>query len=290
MREADQSNESTAKRRKTKGKARIVEDEEDLTISSQDDENDEQNAADDIHATEPRRSGRSRNLIAGVYQDDVTEPFDANVEMAEEALRFTASPGLGHLDPVEQGDRLINVKDEPDDISLKAHSADGASSTPIEIDLEIEEEKPKPMLQLKYRGFSIYGHCLCIVVEPWPSMRFSRAPSVNPPSPRAQSIAPPDFVPANSGVRARTPLFLPDDSDRDRSETPAPFLGQRILPPVPLFNDWRSGDSDDDSDGGGMMEYSQVLSGGGDRAGAAEDEEDIDGAAFFGDADEIREL
>ncbi|EEB92883.1 hypothetical protein MPER_08541 [Moniliophthora perniciosa FA553] len=42
-----------------------------------------------------------------------------------------------------------------------------------------EEEKPKPILKLKYQGFNIFGHCLCIVVEPWPPIRTpSRAPSI----------------------------------------------------------------------------------------------------------------
>jgi len=264
----------------------VQENEEDLAISSQDEENDEQNAIDEVYAIEPRRSKRTRMLIAGGYQDD------EDVEMSEPAPSDTRQD----LDSVEQRNRPIHMKAELDEIDLTAHpaeAADAASSTPIELDLEVEEEKPKPMLQLKYQGFSIYGHCLCIVVEPWPSMRFSRAPSVTPSAPRARSIAPPDFVlagDANNGPRARTPLFLPDDSDRDRSETPAPFLGQRILPPVPLFNDWESDAYDNNSDGGDMMEYSRVLSGAGDRAGAAEDDEDIDGAVFFGDADEVREF
>lgn len=166
----------------------------------------------------------------------------------------------------------------------------GAQGTPIDIDIEIEEEKPKPVLNLKYQDFSIYGHCLCIVVEPWPPLRAaaSRATSVAFFGPRGQSAAPATAAPsAASSLRARTPLFLPDDDEREA--TPAPLLRGATLPPVPLFDEYPP--DDEDSDNGGMMAFSQVMNGYNHLpAGAADDDDDMDGAVFFGDADEVREL
>jgi len=165
---------------------------------------------------------------------------------------------------------------------------------PMPLELEIqEEEKPKPVLRLRYQGFNIYGHCLCIVVEPWPPIRsMPRAPSVIPTLARELSIAPLVSVPKQGpSVRAKTPLFLPDDY-RDRSETPAPFAGESVLPSTSSLLDPRFLEvSDDSEDDGGMMQFSQVLNNAGDvRAGAADDDEDMDTGVFFGDADELREL
>ncbi|EPQ59471.1 hypothetical protein GLOTRDRAFT_70934 [Gloeophyllum trabeum ATCC 11539] len=158
----------------------------------------------------------------------------------------------------------------------------------INID-EDEEKKPKPVLQLKYKGFSISDRCLCVVVEPWPPIRSaSRAPSVAPLQStglRRPSIAPPDFVPS-TGLRERTPLFLPDD---ERQETPAPF-NQRILLPVPGFNDPPQTIDLDENDESDMMAFTQVLNSAGGLRGTEADDDDMDGAVLFGDADETREL
>lgn len=174
------------------------------------------------------------------------------------------------------------------------------ASMPLEVDAE---EKPKPILKLKYQGFNIHGRCICVIVEPYPPIRTaaSRAVSLAPMgviAPRAPSIAPADYVPPSVAAqrRARTPLFLPED-DRERSVTPAPWgpgggQDERILPPVPLFNDLPGLDDEaQDPMESGMFELSQILqSVGGYPAGAAEDDDDIDGAALFGDADEVRGL
>ncbi|THH32892.1 hypothetical protein EUX98_g1263 [Antrodiella citrinella] len=169
-------------------------------------------------------------------------------------------------------------------------------NTPLEI--EEEEEKPKPILKLNYKGFNIHGKCLCVIVEPYPPIQTAlRAMSLAPMgviAPRAPSIAPPDYVPPSVAAqrRAKTPLFLPED-DRDRSVTPAPWGAPeepRMLPPVPLFSDTPESNSGGFEDGG-MYEFSQILrSVGGYPAGAAEDDDEMDGAALFGDADDVREL
>ncbi|KAG6869291.1 hypothetical protein C0993_000044 [Termitomyces sp. T159_Od127] len=161
----------------------------------------------------------------------------------------------------------------------------------IDIEMDQEEEKPKPVLQLRYQGFDIFGHCLCVVVEPWPPIRsMSRAPSVTTVLNREPHLARPQSVLAQDpDVRTRTPLFLPDDYG-ERSEIsrdhsmPPPSLGS-ILDPRFLE------DSDDSDEDEGMVLFSQVLNNVGDvRAGAADDDEDMDTDMFFGDADERREL
>ncbi|KAH9951646.1 hypothetical protein B0H21DRAFT_818089 [Amylocystis lapponica] len=185
------------------------------------------------------------------------------------------------------------VQDEDEAMDIAASSRALAA----ELDLQVEETeaKPKPVLQLIYQGFNIHGRCLCVIVEPWPPIRgASRAPSLAPTgliAPRAPSIAPPDFVPSGAAQRARTPLFLPE-YDRERSVTPAPFMSraQRSLPPVPLFHEDALGD-DSDSEDDGLMQFSQMLRSVGEhQAGAVGDDDEIDGAVFFGDADETREL
>jgi hypothetical protein len=157
-----------------------------------------------------------------------------------------------------------------------------------------DDKKDKLALKLKYQGFNIFGRCLCVVVEPWPPIRFAtRAPSVMPltnEALRGSTIAPPDFVPSNNNQRARTPLFLPE-FDRGRSLTPAPFPRAKTLPPVPLFND-PAPDSDDDGYGSDdLMIFSQALNAaGGMHVAAADDDDEMDGAVLFGDADEVREF
>jgi hypothetical protein len=138
----------------------------------------------------------------------------------------------------------------------------------LELDIE-EEEKPKPILGLTYQGFNIYGHCLCLVVEPWPAIRSTTVPPIS-----------------DSG---QTPLFLPETGNDFNTEHPAeatqvnrPYL-DRIL---------KDGNvSDEGEDVGGMMDFSQVLNNIGDaRPGAVNDDDDMDGSILFGDADEFKEL
>ncbi|KAG7449080.1 uncharacterized protein BT62DRAFT_1073612 [Guyanagaster necrorhizus] len=174
-----------------------------------------------------------------------------------------------------------------------AMDEDSNHSPPDSLSLELEigeEEKPKPMLRVGYQGFDISELCLCIVVEPCPPIRMS---SIAPPFLRARSqtpaltgnsMPPPPVPEANTARREKTPLFLPDEHERERRETPAPFPGKytSVAPPS---------HGDDDDDGWGMMEFSQVLNAVGDsRAGAIDEDEDMDGAVFFGDADEVKEL
>jgi hypothetical protein len=180
---------------------------------------------------------------------------------------------------VDMDDLLANDTEE----QLQTDSRNGLDSAEIDatvrtvIDLEVdsEEEKPKPVLNLTYQGFNIYGHCLCVVVEPWPVIRSMATGLSN--SKREARSAP--FQPRTSRPRDRqSSLFLPADLEEDEEISSIIEISDR--------------DSDSDSDeAGGMMEFSQVLRNIGDsRAGAANDDEDMDGSVLFGDADEFREL
>lgn len=182
----------------------------------------------------------------------------------------------------------------PREPSPPAVQLDNEVVIPSDIEEDEKEQKPKPILKLKYEGFTIHGRCLCVIVEPYPPFKKNsgRAVSLQPTglrAPRAPSIAPADYVPPSVAARQRerTPLFLPDDDDDIRAGTPAP---PRIRPPVPLFHEDPPEEEDDD-DRGGMYEFSQMLQSVGDHTAIAADEDDeIDGSVFFGDADETREL
>jgi hypothetical protein len=157
-----------------------------------------------------------------------------------------------------------------DEEQLQTGASMGAPQmdAPTAIDLEVdsEEEKPKPILNLTYQGFNIYGHCLYVVVEPWPVIRsMTTSRSVAGSSLFQQRMSRPQ------ARDERSPLFLPEELQEEPIEV---------------------SDGDSDSDGiGGMMEFSQVLRSVGDsRAGAANDDEDMDGSILFGDADEFKEL
>ncbi|KAI4525681.1 hypothetical protein K525DRAFT_265841 [Schizophyllum commune Loenen D] len=308
-----------SKRQKTKGKARADEEEE-LAVTSDEDAED----VDLPAPPAPRRSQRTRKTAPGLYAEDAEdEDMDEDVK------------------PLPAGEPPNTEAEEPPQEDIEMDDAPPSPSPPpqqpsaFDLAADEEEEKPKPLLQLRYQGFSIFGHCLCVVVEPWPPMRGaslapgSRAGSVAPsrsgslaPYHRETSVQPPGTQ------RARTPLFLPDPDERrsltpgprgltpapsnardgsaapatsrDASVAPSTSLGGRNLPLVPLFGDSNQeplfllGDDEDanvDEDGSGMMALSQALHAAGDLHGtAAEDDEDMDGSIFFGDADEVREL
>jgi hypothetical protein len=158
----------------------------------------------------------------------------------------------------------LSANDE-EQLQTGVEGAEMGAAAQVDLEVDSEEEKPKPILNLTYQGFNIYGHCLCVVVEPWPVIRSTTANLSN------RSLA------GSSLVQQRT--------SRPRDEQSVLFL------PEELQEDETS-DDDSDSDGiGGMMEFSQVLRSVGDsRAGAANDDEDMDGSVLFGDADEFKEL
>lgn len=299
-----------------------------LTDEDEDDAVDREQAA--ASEVAPRRSTRKRNVVTGGYQEDASdggdgdvphdpkETADEDIEMAEHEAQAPYEmandagmddTGLIAMDQSENATPApIKVKSEqpeptiPESIPrpnspiavdpdppappLPTNPQVGPSTILVDSD---EEEKPKPIMKLKYQGFSIGGRCLCVIVEPYPPLpKAARALSLAPTGlagPRAPSIAPADFI-LSGQQRGKTPLFLPEDDDRET--TPAPWQG-RMRPSVSRFQEAQ--DDADDEDDGGMLAYSQILQSVGEYAtGAAEDDDDIEGAVFFGDADENREL
>ncbi|KAG1755592.1 hypothetical protein EDB19DRAFT_1625886 [Suillus lakei] len=313
---------SGRKKRKTKGRSRASSDDEEeeedvISLSDGDSETDLIQGSSRETPAMTRRSQRTRRVPVGGYREDDDGPVDISpdepldVEMAtptETTQRHEVSAEeLSDHDLLMMDHSAVEsttVKQEDTEKSLESAMettldsetvvVTGEPSRPfIEINDE-DDKKDKLALKLKYQGFNIFGRCLCVVVEPWPPIRFAtRAPSVMPltnEALRGSTIAPPDFVPSNNNQRARTPLFLPE-YDRGRSQTPAPFPRATTLPPVPLFND-PAPESDDDGYGSDdLMIFSQALNAtGGMHVAAADDDDEMDGAVLFGDADEVREF
>ncbi|PCH41104.1 hypothetical protein WOLCODRAFT_162813 [Wolfiporia cocos MD-104 SS10] len=278
----------------------------------------------------PRRSTRAKKVIAGGYREedeDIREDPGSSLEGDVDIEMHTPAGDAPNADmapadaPMPLDDVELIGMDEVEDVASPVIKHEATESTldmvpssispepiPDPVSEEIldvtptrhnphedeEEDMKKLIMQLRYRGFNIHGQCLCVIVEPYPPIRATMRPPPRAPSvaaaafftPRAPSIAPPDFVPSGGGgQRARTPLFLPEDN-REGSVIPAPGR-PRTLPPVPLFNEVTDDSSDDD----GMMTFTQILrSVGTNQAGAVENDDEIEGAVFFGDADESREL
>lgn len=194
----------------------------------------------------------------------------------------------------EKIDRSSHVIEDRDAIAWDANDQLSRSPGMVDIELVVEEEekKPKPLLKLKYQSFPISGHCLCVVVEPWPPLRaktrlqsvglgalFQRGSRESSLLPSKESVV--------AGKRAKTPLFFPE---HDRAPSEVPFARERTLPPVPLFHDIMSRTEDDGSDDD-LLNFSQALNAGGHmHAITADDDDEMDGAVLFGDADETREL
>jgi len=145
-----------------------------------------------------------------------------------------------------------------------------------------EEEKPKPTLQLRYEGFGIHGHCLCVVAEPWPTIH-STTRSLGDLGKHAILKSKEKQAALSTIItRAQTPLFLTDEDDTQ---------SQHSTPVTNSLDDLDTMEVSDDSKMGGMMAFSQVLNMAGDAGpGAVEDEDEIGGAVLFGDADKARQL
>ena len=299
------------KKLKTSGKEklRIVDSDEEEQEPRFDDEDFDNQIPMNIKDGPVRRSRRTNIKAVGTYAESEEE---GDIEMTPPSptqgspsttttpqLHVSDTPMLvmekrvsGEPTAVKEEVQMDSTTEPLDNSSVSGDLEDSAPSE-IELDVDEEEAKPKPILQLKYQGFDISGRCLCVVVEPWPPIRAaSRTPSVAPlfsNVSQAPNIARPDFISGDQRTlmqREGTPLFLPDP-DRERSETPAPSGSGRILPPVPLFNDAIVMDEDSDEDD--LMTFSQSLNYASGH-GVVEADDEIDGAIFFGDADEAREF
>ncbi|KAI6130422.1 hypothetical protein EDD16DRAFT_1470602 [Pisolithus croceorrhizus] len=261
-------------------------------ISEDDDSN--LHHGDNIKA--PRRSQRLNSTTPGRYCEEGDEVLD-NVDDTDSSgpLGSVHITERNECNPTEKvsmevvGETTAVGSDEGVDMSVEDISRRGTlGATEIDLTMEEdeEEEKPKPVLRLSYQALNVSGHCLCVVVEPWPSQH----PSV-PLQPVAPvSVASPSEVGIGSRIdediplqRGRTPLFLPEfDEVTDLNRT---------HPPVPLFGTSSCQVDDNGYGSDTLMNFSQVLNATGHTTAAfAEDDDDMEGAVLFGDADEVREF
>jgi hypothetical protein len=233
-----------------------------------------------------------------IDSDDPQADEDGEIEIVQDLNTSTTKGTRGATESTER----VHVKEEEDEedipqtkTSSTTEQSSHAEDTGISIEMDDDDEpKPKLALELKYRAFSNFNRCLCVVVEPWPPQpSYSRAPSLAPTAAsRAPSVAPAiSRFSTNHGQRAKTPLFLPDADDEPTTPGRSRF---RTLPPVPLFDDPpKSRDTDDMEEwdnSTSLMQFSQMLSTTGRTGGAdAEEEDEFDGMALFADAEEARD-
>lgn len=242
--------------------------------------------------TTPRRTREKRKTRSGSTlskpsssrstkkrkKDVISDSNDS--EGSEGGGSTSTRPDVSEVVDVDRYEETINVNAE----ELIGKENETRSSQQDSFDLHAdEEEKPKPTLQLRYKGFGIYGQCLCIVAEPWPAIRsttrsLEELGGITGPKYKEKQAA----IPTNT-TRVQTPLFLADEDDSQSQHS------------IPVANSWDGLEtmevSDDDSEMGGMMAFSQALNIAGDtRPGAVEDEDEMEGAVLFGDADEARQL
>jgi hypothetical protein len=209
---------------------------------------------------------------------------------------------------ITEGTRGVTAEDTSADVPVKVEEDErhglpqiesshvGVADAPIEVD-EDDEHKPKLALELKYREFSNFNRCLCVVVEPWPPQHSGTraSPVVPSAASRASTVTPTasEFT-MNRGQRAKTPLFFPDVDDEPTSLASG-HSHPRHLPPVPLFDEppttHETGGVEEWDDNAELMQFSQMLNTTGRVGGAdVEEEDEFDGTALFADADEAKEL
>jgi len=255
------------------------------------------------------RKARARRVAAGNseegdYQPSDSESFgsdnsrveeDEGLETAEDSNMDTTEGTRGVTDENSRADVKVE-EDEHHGLPQTESSHVGDADAPIEVD-DDDEPKPKLALELKYREFSNFNRCLCVVVEPWPPQHSStRTPLVaSSAASRASTVTPTasEFT-TNRGQRAKTPLFFPDVDD-EPTALASVHPHTRHLPPVPLFDDPPTTHETDDveewDDNAELMQFSQMLNTTGRVSGAdVEEEDEFDGTALFADADEAKEL
>ena len=254
------------------------------------------------------RTARGRRVAARNSEEEDYRPSDTQLSGSDdpqleeddefETRRDSNMDTTGETRGVTDEDASADVKAEEDEhhgLPRTESSQVGDADAPIEVD-EDDEPKPKLALELKYREFSNFHRCLCVVVEPWPPQRSDRAPPVGPSAAsRASTVTPTasEFT-TNRGQRAKTPLFFPDVDD-EPTTLASGHSNPRHLPPVPLFDDphttYETHDVEEWDDNAELMQFSQMLNTTG-RMGRVdvEEEDEFDGTALFADADEAKEL
>src|SRR6266568_2668754 len=71
--------------------------------------------------------------------------------------------------PTESDEEDWNMDEDESHPTAVPLTSDDTPEIPMDHKVP-DEDLAKPVLSLTYRGFSIYGHCLCIVIEPWPAV------------------------------------------------------------------------------------------------------------------------
>ena len=233
------------------------------------------------------------------FSDDHVLQVDADGD-TEMAQGSDSGAAKGLRGPKEATTDSTDVKVEDDERGLPqtvpltaaqklSHVEDAGTSSEMRDD---DDQKPKLALELKYRSFSNFHRCLCVVVEPWPPLRRDtrRAPSLAPSAATGQSTRVSTHSESRD-QRGKTPLFLPDFDDERATPSPS---HRRTLPPVPLFDDPQTDcdieETEDLGDNAAIMQFSQLLNTTGRVTGAIEEDDEFDGAVLFADADEAKEL
>ncbi|KAG6336852.1 hypothetical protein ID866_2248 [Astraeus odoratus] len=252
-------------------------DSEESDVSAEASEGDDIQIHDDSDKLVPRRSQRLTGVTPSTYRESEEDAPDGSNDVD---ISSPLSYGRTTERKVVEGSPLSrNNKDREE--STEGDSPRQGVATEIDLTVEDEEEKPKPLLRVKYQALTVSSHCLCVVVEPWPSQHATA---------RAQSVRLSQAMPSNSELskggessvgRGRTPLFLPEfgEASDHSHETPTPLFDDSLF------------QMDDENYDDTLISFSQSLNIGSHAVAApAEDDDDMDGAVLFGDADEVREF
>jgi len=226
---------------------------------------------------EEQQSKRPNRVTSGMPDEYENDTFGTSNDVD---IHGSPESGSAQERTLSYGDGIATSPTE-DDTEIQEMEPPG-----LDLDVEMEEEKPKPLLKLKYQALTVSGHCLCVVVEPWsspqhPIARLKSAPPV--PSKKLGS-----FRDENLGPRGQTPLFLPEfDETVDQGHRDSTPIA--VGTPLLRFDDV-SGQANNGFDNDTLMNFSQALNTAGHTVAISDDDDDMDGAVLFGDADEIREF
>lgn len=270
-------------------------------------------------------SRRRRKEAAEVIRDSEEEVLESLSETSEpervaqaskKAARRSSRTQKRNQAPYNSDEDFENGDEDPDyqpqevkveeviDADAVLHHPPSEVSEPSKgstLDIDTEEDiKLKPKLQLQFRQLQMKDRVLCIIVEPWPLPPVAgktvstslglRSPTIAP-SERLSKAAP-SLTPSDSeeGYRGQTPmpLFLPSHDERDRSVTPAPIRFESVMPAMETIDNAAEAMGDFAF---GMLAFSQALANVvGDHSGGLDEDDEMDGSALYGDADETRTM
>lgn len=284
-----QSGPSKGKRKKKKN-AEVVRDSEEEAGESSSADMSAAEEGDYAQAQTLRRSTRRTSKVPRYHELPDEDSEGSQRSDRHDSKNVLTQPLKVKLEEEIDADAILHTSSE---------AVEPSTESRLDIDMEDEETKVKPSLQLSFRQLNMRDRYLCIVVEPWPvlpdaskttsSTRFVTSNTLPSRISRAPSIAPSNI---EVGQREQTPmpLFLPSHDERDRSATPAPIRFQSVLSGLETMDDSAAMTEDGGFDFG-MIAFSQALSNVvGDHPGGLDDDDEMDGNALYGDADEMRTM